>query len=195
MKLLNIKITGTRPFLSHNDTLSDPLNPLTKYHKSLSSKRKKTDEDYALLAESQLVTSCYYDEQIGFVMNGEMIEACIKSGAKLNKLGKVIDRAIMLTDVVFPMTIKNCPANPQELAKNPDFIYAKSVKIGTARVMSYRPIFRDWSVEFGLMFDEEQITKEELLMVLENAGNLCGVGDWRPRFGRFSVEVISEGNV
>ncbi|QZD26289.1 hypothetical protein [Salmonella phage vB_Si_DR094] len=61
--------------------------------------------------------------------------------------------------------------------------------------MSYRPIFRDWSVEFGLMFDEEQITKEELLMVLENAGNLCGVGDWRPRFGRFSVEVISEGNV
>lgn len=195
MKLLNIKITGTRPFLSHNDTLSDPLNPLTKYHKSLSSKRKKTDEDYALLAESQLVTSCYYDEQLGFVMNGEMIEACIKSGAKLNKLGKVIDRAIMLTDVVFPMTIKNCPVNPQELAKNPDFIYAKSVKIGTARVMSYRPIFRDWSVEFGLMFDEEQITKEELLMVLENAGNLCGVGDWRPRFGRFSVEVISEGNV
>jgi hypothetical protein len=141
------------------------------------------------------VTSCYYDEQLGFVMNGEMIEACIKSGAKLNKLGKVIDRAIMLTDVVFPMTIKNCPANPQELAKNPDFIYAKSVKIGTARVMSYRPIFRDWSVEFGLMFDEEQITREELLMVLENAGNLCGVGDWRPRFGRFSVEVISEGNV
>lgn len=195
MKLLNIKITGTRPFLSHADTLSDPLNPLTKYHKSLSSKRKKTDEDYALLAESQLVTSCYYDEQLGFVMNGEMIEACIKSGAKLNKLGKVIDRAIMLTDVVFPMTIKNCPANPQELANNPDFIYAKSVKIGTARVMSYRPIFRDWSVEFGLMFDEEQITKEELLMVLENAGNLCGVGDWRPRFGRFSVEVISEGNV
>ena len=195
MKLLNIKITGTRPFLSHNDTLSDPLNPMTKYHKSLSSKRKKTDEGYALLAESQLVTSCYYDEQLGFVMNGEMIEACIKSGAKLNKLGKVIDRAIMLTDVVFPMTIKNCPANPQELAKNPDFIYAKSVKIGTARVMSYRPIFRDWSVEFGLMFDEEQITKEELLMVLENAGNLCGVGDWRPRFGRFSVEVISEGNV
>lgn len=195
MKLLNIKITGTRPFLSHNDTLSDPLNPLTKYHKSLSSKRKKTDEAYALLAESQLVTSCYYDEQLGFVMNGEMIEACIKSGAKLNKLGKVIDRAIMLTDVVFPMTIKNCPANPQELAKNPDFIYAKSVKIGTARVMSYRPIFRDWSVEFGLMFDEEQITKEELLMVLENAGNLCGVGDWRPRFGRFSVEVISEGNI
>ena len=195
MKLLNIKITGTRPFLSHADTLSDPLNPMTKYHKSLSSKRKKTDEDYALLAESQLVTSCYYDEQLGFVMNGEMIEACIKSGAKLNKLGKVIDRAIMLTDVVFPMTIKNCPANPQELAKNPDFIYAKSVKIGTARVMSYRPIFRDWSVEFGLMFDEEQITKEELLMVLENAGNLCGVGAWRPRFGRFSVEVISEGNV
>ncbi|UPW39666.1 hypothetical protein ESCO50_00062 [Escherichia phage vB_EcoM_ESCO50] len=195
MKLLNVRITGTRPFLSHNDTLSDPLNPLTKYHKALSSKRKKTDEDYALLAESQLVTSCYYDEQLGFVMNGEMIEACIKSGAKLNKLGKVIDRAIMLTDVVFPMTIKNCPANPQELAKNPDFIYAKSVKIGTARVMSYRPIFRDWSVEFGLMFDEEQISKEELLMVLENAGNLCGVGDWRPRFGRFSVEVISEGNV
>ncbi|UPW39827.1 hypothetical protein ESCO56_00118 [Escherichia phage vB_EcoM_ESCO56] len=195
MKLLNVRITGTRPFLSHNDTLSDPLNPLTKYHKALSSKRKKTDEDYALLAESQLVTSCYYDEQLGFVMNGEMIEACIKSGAKLNKLGKVIDRAIMLTDVVFPMTIKNCPANPQELAKNPDFIYAKSVKIGTARVMSYRPIFRDWSVEFGLMFDEEQITREEILMVLENAGNLCGVGDWRPRFGRFSVEVISEGNI
>ncbi|AZV01458.1 hypothetical protein vBSflM004_069 [Shigella phage vB_SflM_004] len=193
MKLLNIKITGTRPFLSHADTLSDPLNPLTKYHKSLSSKRKKTDEDYALLAESQLVTSCYYDEQLGLGLKSETLVT--GTGAKLNKLGKVIDRAIMLTDVVFPMTIKNCPANPQELAKNQDFIYAKSVKIGTARVMSYRPIFRDWSVEFGLMFDEEQITKEELLMVLENAGNLCGVGDWRPRFGRFSVEVISEGNV
>jgi hypothetical protein len=39
-------------------------------------------------------------------------------------------------------------------------------------------------------FDDNVIEEEEILKVAEDAGLLVGLGDWRPRFGRFMVEKI-----
>lgn len=47
---LKIKIVGISPLLMHNGQTSDPLNRFSKQLKAVSSKRKKSDEDYEEMA-------------------------------------------------------------------------------------------------------------------------------------------------
>ena len=53
MEIITVKLTGTRPLLMHADVFADPLNPLTKAHKALTSKRKNTDDDHEAIAKSE----------------------------------------------------------------------------------------------------------------------------------------------
>lgn len=43
METLKVKIKGATPLLQNRDVLSDPLHPLSKEIKEITSKRKKTD--------------------------------------------------------------------------------------------------------------------------------------------------------
>jgi len=52
MAIIKLKVVGESPLLLQADTLVDPLNPLTKAHKEITSKRKKTDEDHEAIAIS-----------------------------------------------------------------------------------------------------------------------------------------------
>lgn len=70
------------------------------------------------------------------------------------------------------------------------FYDARSVKVGTARITRYRPLFRSWSVVCDIAYDQESIDRDQVLKCLEDAGQYCGVGDYRPKFGRFAVEVL-----
>ena len=46
MAIIKLKVVGVSPMLMQADTLVDPLNPLTKAHKEITGKRKKTDDDH-----------------------------------------------------------------------------------------------------------------------------------------------------
>jgi hypothetical protein len=54
--------------------------------------------------------------------------------------------------------------------------------------MRTRPIFRKWATTIQITHDTTVIDEAEVFQLLKHAGQLCGIGDWRPRFGRFSVE-------
>jgi hypothetical protein len=57
--------------------------------------------------------------------------------------------------------------------------------------MRTRPRFNRWSIEFDLLFDPEQIDRSDVLAIAADAGSKIGMMDFRPRFGRFRVEVTS----
>jgi hypothetical protein len=57
-----------------------------------------------------------------------------------------------------------------------------------AKIMRYRPIFRNWSLSATVMVNEDVVNLNEVKKALVDAGNLIGLGDYRPRFGRFDVE-------
>lgn len=63
------------------------------------------------------------------------------------------------------------------------------------RVMRYRPLFKDWALEFHINFEEE-IPAEVIKEALEIAGKYVGIGDWRPekkgKFGKFQVVKFEE---
>jgi len=74
----------------------------------------------------------------------------------------------------------------------------KRARIGRSKHVRVRPMFRNW-IAIGTLtiFDAEisGLTKEILTMILQQAGALCGLCDWRPSsnksgvFGKFDAIV------
>lgn len=44
----------------------------------------------------------------------------------------------------------------------------------------HRPEFVDWNVELMIQYDEDQISPEQIVNLINSAGFTSGVGDWRP---------------
>ena len=74
---------------------------------------------------------------------------------------------------------------------DPRFILRKGVMINRSRIIRIRPMIPvGWCLEFDLEFDASIIDPQSLLKAMIDAGALIGLGDWRPKFGRFLVEQI-----
>ena len=82
-------------------------------------------------------------------------------------------------------------------------LLVKRAKVGTSKHIRVRPMFEKWAVITTLMVvdpKEYGLTQDVLQKILNKAGSLCGLGDWRPssrtpgQFGRFkaTVEPIEE---
>jgi len=71
--------------------------------------------------------------------------------------------------------------------KTYDEIDRRPAVIQRQRIVKSRPRFNSWQIEFTINFDETRIKKETLKQVLEEAGQSKGIGDYRPKFGRFEV--------
>lgn len=109
-----LTIKGTSPLIMHNGRLADPLDPFSKEMKRLSGKRKKTDEDMAVMAVMEWCGGLYHSEgdieiADGMVKWGNgiipivpaaLIEACIAEGAKKSKLGKQAKAGVIVNDDV-----------------------------------------------------------------------------------------------
>jgi hypothetical protein len=69
------------------------------------------------------------------------------------------------------------------------FLDVRGVKVAMAKLMRCRPKFNEWSAEFTIAYNEEVLNAEEIKKAIHDAGQLIGVCDYRPRFGKFSAEV------
>ena len=194
MNTLRLRLTGTTALLMHSARGANPLDPMTKEHKKLTSKRKKTDDDYEAIAKSEWNLGLYHDEEIGPYVSGAMIRAALVNGAKFNKLGATVKRSTI------PMTEKAVlnykgPRDRETLFECGNYIQCDPVGVGTARLMRTRPVFSEWTLEFELMFDEQSIEKQQILDAMTIAGLFIGIGDWRPQCGgqycRFEVEEVT----
>lgn len=188
MKTLKVKLTGTAPLLMHSDRFANPLDPQTKAHKELTNVRKKTDETHLAIAKSEFKGSCYWDKDNGMFIPSQNFEACLINAAKLNKLGTKFKQGVRVLEDIMPLD-GHTKSTPDSLWDNPDHIDVRGVKVAQAKLMRYRPIFKKWSTNATVVFNEEVVSISEVKKAIQDAGALIGVGDYRPRFGRFSVEV------
>lgn len=187
MNIVQVKITGTETLLMHSGLLADPLNEYARKMKSITSKRIKTDEDYEALSKYEFLGGLYYDKTIGVYVPSENIEACIRDAAKLKRGGKTIDQALRCATDRAPL-IYDGPKNPSDMFPDARFRDVRGVKIGKNRVIRTRPKFPiGWEVAFELQFDPSVLSPTNLREYVEQAGEMIGLGDWRPRFGRFEV--------
>lgn len=79
----------------------------------------------------------------------------------------------------------------------PDLIHHKNDKwevdlqpavVNRSRIMRSRPRFDNWELDFDVEIIDERITGDTVKRILEEAGKYNGIGDQRPRYGRFEVK-------
>lgn len=190
MASLSIRITGTSPLLMQAETLSNPLHPLTKAHKAVSSKRKKSEDDYLWLMESEWSASMYHDDDIGPFIPALNIESCIAEAGKIHRLGKTIRQAVQVVTDKAKLEYDG-PRQKDKMWQAGRFADVRGVSVMGKKVMRCRPIFLNWAAEFDIEYMEDVIDRGDLVRVIEEAGRRIGIGTYRPRFGRFAVEVLS----
>ena len=67
-------------------------------------------------------------------------------------------------------------------------IDARPVRIQRSRIMRHRPHLARWNLAFTMqLIDAEAVPAEVLNSILVLAGEAIGIGDYRPRYGRFTV--------
>lgn len=182
------KLVGTRPMLMHNGRLVDPLDPHVKAIKEITGKRSKTDDDLEELAVRELIGGMYFNDD-GPCIPGENIEACLRDGAKFRKLGKRMQQGVMVLDFEARLEYDG-PRTPEELAVDVRFRSRVPVKVGQQRVVRTRARFTHWSLTCDVQFEETHVDVEDIDQAFRDAGQFIGLGDWRPRYGRFTAERI-----
>lgn len=186
MKTIKITVKSVSPMLMHSDRTANPLNEHTKRIKAVTSKRKKTDDDHLELARLEFIASCYHNGTNYYIPSANF-ESMLLASAKHFKLGTIIKQALIVPDdASFDFKMKNTP--PEHLFEVQEYVDQRTVKIGTAKTIRTRPIFNDWKCTFTAWLDTDKMNIEEFIKLVENAGRYVGLGDYRPRYGRFDIE-------
>jgi hypothetical protein len=181
---LSFRIIGVSPLLMHNGQLADALNPFTKSLKEIHSKRKKTEADEVEIARREYNGSLYIANGAPCVP-GEVIEAMMIMGAKKNKMGNQAKAGLLVDGN--PALEYEGPKDPKELWEDERFRMRTGARVGMSRVQRTRPRFDDWALQFDVKFIDTLLNADHLRSFLVIAGEQVGLGDWRPRFGRFLV--------
>ena len=184
---LRFRIRGVAPLLMHNGQLADPANKWSRAIKEISSKRKKTDADYEEMARLEWLGSLYLSQE-GPCLPGTVLEGALigKGGAaRKQRMGKQAAAGLYVTQN-FPLEYEGS-RDPDELWKDEDFRFSVVVVVGTSRVVRTRPIFHEWVVEVGVEVDADMVNPDDVGLWMSIAGREVGLGDWRPKYGRFEV--------
>ena len=189
---LIVQLTGIRPMLQKNGRLANPLDPHTKALKELTAKRKKTDEDLAAISFVEARGSIYETHE-GFVgLPTQNVWRSIKDAATAFKRGKDMERALIYGNVVESVLIEGSKVTVEEFFAMPGSIQQDICVVQRARTLRSRPILHNWQTVHRFELLEDVVDPRDMMPILQRAGRLIGVGDWRPVYGTYEVEVLRE---
>lgn len=192
MKERTYRLTGLVPLVLHNARLSDPLDKWTRLVAEISSKRKKTEADLMEMARREWFGGLYLNDDDKIIMPSQNLERMIMDAAKATKMGQAVQKALIVPS--FEGSILSFPGQRKSLDAlwdSGDYSLRASCKVRTSRVMRTRPMIPEWSLEFTAQWDEDVIkSTQEVDDFVELGGRMVGLGDWRPKYGRFTMEVV-----
>lgn len=189
-----ITMTGVTGLIMNNARLSNPLDPTVKDIKKLTGKasRDKTDEDREEIMRLEHAGALYHDSDIGPYLPGDNIWRSLQEGATKHRLGSKFEQAVLITTDTNPLAYKG-PRDVEALWADENFRFFASRVTGSGRRRVRnpfcRPIFRQWKAEADGTIDPFVLDFDQLRMSAETAGSRIGICDWRPRFGKYTVQV------
>lgn len=215
MRKFTIRVEGNTPLIMHNGRLANPMDKATKEVAQAYKEyqKNKTEENFNALARAEFMGSLYYLEQDGQVIGpvwptDNLFTALKKAGAKI-KRGRSTLKNPIAAAVMWPNSENNpltyagfgggrTPRSADELWGNENYRFQKAATVGGKKVQRTRPIFRSWVFDVDGILDTEIVDLADLEEVAKVAGQLIGLGDWRPEkggsYGRFSTEVADNGD-
>ena len=126
--------------------------------------------------------------------SGHILGAMTKAATSFKiqgKRGKTFKDAINAFVAIEPEYISHGISVPTELTEDADqaiYLDIRPVVRGRARVIGYRPALKEgWKLNFKIICIDDGLPLTVLQDILVLAGKVIGIGDFRPRFGRFMV--------
>lgn len=183
---IDVEVRGTVPLLMHSPAGINPFHPLSREASKYSGKRKKTDEDIIELLRIKWLQGLYYDNSVGVYLPADYFQAAMRDAAKSKRKGKDVGKGIFIEPAMIKL-IYDGPQDIKDLVNDERFRDVRVGRIQNKGVQICRPRFNQWKAKFSVLFDPKIWNKTDVLDVLSLAGQYLGVGDYRPRYGRFEV--------
>lgn len=190
IRTFQVTIAGPA-MLMHNGAMADPLGEWAKRLKEETSKRKKSDDDHEKIAEIEFQGGLYFEEKLGPCIPGHMLDACIMQGAKKKRLGTIFESCVRTSAELYKLDYKG-PRTREKLWADPKFRDRRGCGVQTSRVIRTRPKFTDWSLTFDVELLPCELNTGNVEQAINDAGRYYGIGDFRPRFGLFTVKSFAE---
>ena len=187
---ITFTLTGTKPMLQHNGRLANPLDPYTRKLRSITSQRKKTDDDLYAIMQIEARGSCWETDDGLLGIQNAAVWRSIYDAAKAFKLGEDVKRALHFEDTTVPLAIDGGKVTCDDYISDAAHIDYRPVKVSGRKTMRARPLIQPgWTSSHSMELVDSVIRVDDLGPVLERAGRLVGIGDWRPTYGTYSIEV------
>ena len=184
MKNLKVTFKGTTPLIMHSCQCVNPLHPISLKMKTITSKRKKTEEDLINLSNLEWEAGAYWKDGLGLYMPAENVEATLVTAAKQYKKGKDFQKYVAVTDLYIPFEYGE-NLSKEELSTSFEYRDTRPMNVQRSKVLRTRPRFDQWEFTFNLRYDEEHIDLETIKDVIDYAGPYVGICDSRPKYGQF----------
>jgi len=185
MYQVDVKVRGTAPLLQHRYPMPE-LETMGKGGTKRTGAVDYTQEwhDYF-----------YVTSEGGIYQPALHFEAALVAAAVnfriTGRRGKSYKSLFQAAVFIAPEQIPHGIQKPETLdadADKPLYLDMRPCVVNRARVVRLRPAFKPgWELEFVIEVMDDQIAPELLQDVLTLAGKTVGIGDFRPKFGRFSV--------
>jgi hypothetical protein len=178
MKEINVSIKGVAPLLQHKLGLEVESQMASKTKKRDGQAKGDNPEDYLYVVGGKIVQPSEH-----------IVQAIIKrlSNYKIQGKGKKTYKE---------MGVGSLGITPEYIVhKNQTWIPdVRTVVIPATkgRTLRIRPRFESWELDFTLQLFNEDMPVEVIKSALDDAGREGGIGDYRPRFGRFIVTSFKE---
>jgi hypothetical protein len=190
-----VTITGVVPLLTNNPQMVDRFNSYSKKIKQITNKgTKRTDDDYMEHRQLELEAKVFFDPTVGiYVPASWLTEAIATNGFAVAKIAKAKTRGALFgtTDkIALDFKNKNLVKTTKDIVNNPAFHHLMGIPQGQVRVMKIWPIFHGWSFSTTLEYDDKVMDPSSLSRIVQHAAQYGGFGDFRPRFGRATAEVV-----
>lgn len=140
------------------------------------------------LARLEFYGSMYTNGNSEIVLPAEVIEATINGGARKFKEGMLAKSGLAVME--HSKLIFEGPQEVKEMWEDGRFTFQKMVVVQRNRILRTRPKFDDWSAEIEINYEDTVCEESQIYKWLIKAGEVVGCCDWRPRYGRFSVEAV-----
>jgi hypothetical protein len=185
MYTISVHVQGTAPLMQHRFPIPD-LDDMSKGGTKVTGAKDYTQEwrEYFYATKDGEI----YQPAAHF--EAAMVKAAVnfRITGKGRKTYKDLFRAAVF---VTPEQIPHGVKVPDELDTDADktlYLDMRPVVVVRARVVRIRPTFKaGWKLNFQIEVIDDQIAPELVNDVLLLAGKSVGIGDFRPKFGRFMV--------
>lgn len=183
------KLTGVSPLLQNN-----PASTMTPSGDDSLTAKKKTYND-----DDEAAMRVYKSDDGTFYHPSAAIRSAILEASKGRKIGKRAARTVV-AGAVFPAEVRMTINNGNGKAAKKYSVHRCRCKVGKAGILRCRPQFEQWSMDVPLEIDTDFVRPEMVTELLNIAGRIVGIGDFRPDtsagrtgvggYGRFNAELV-----